>query len=227
MSDLLLLTLAMLLFVGGHLLLSHPLRAPIVGVAGAGGFMGIYSVVALGSLAWAGELWKVVRPDRLWEAPVAVHWLAVAAMLLASVLFVGSVTAPNPALMGGGVPGASTPRGVQRITRHPMMWAFAIWGLVHITLVANSRTIALAGGIVVLALLGSVLQDGKKKAQNPAYGEHIARTGFVPFAAQLSGRQPWVGPGWAAGVGGFALFGLILWAHPWVIGASPLPAGAF
>ncbi|KPF67128.1 hypothetical protein IP88_12470 [alpha proteobacterium AAP81b] len=223
MSDLALLHVALLAFVGGHLLLSHPLRAPIVGAVGAGGFMGVYSLVAFASLIWAVNLWRAVPPDRLWEAPEALRWAGVVVMLLASILFVGSVAAPNPALMGGA--GAETaPRGVQRITRHPMMWAFALWGIVHITLSADSRTIALGGAIIVLALVGSWLQDGKKRAQNPAYADHIARTSFVPFAGQLTGRLPWAGPGLVAGLGGLVLWVVLLGAHPHVIGASPLPS---
>lgn len=225
MSDLALLHIALLAFVGGHLLLSHPLRASIVGAVGAGGFMGIYSLVAFASLIWAVLLWRAVPPDRLWEAPEALRWVGVVLMLLASILFVGSVTAPNPALMGG--KGSGNPQGVQRITRHPMMWAFALWGLVHITLSADSRTIALAGGVLVLALVGSWLQDGKKRAQNPAYADHIARTSFVPFAGQLTGRLPWTnpapGPGLVAGLGGVVLWALLLGGHPHVIGVSPLP----
>lgn len=222
MSDLALLHIALLAFVGGHLLLSHPLRAPIVGVAGAGGFMGIYSVVALGSLIWAVNLWRAVPADRLWEAPDALRWAGVVLMLLASILFVGSVAAPNPAMAGPAAIG-SGPRGVQRITRHPMMWAFALWGIVHIALSADSRTIALAGGITILALAGSALQDGKKRSQDAKYGEHMARTSFFPFAGQLTGRLPWAGPGLVAGLGGVVLWVILLGAHPHVIGVSPLP----
>jgi hypothetical protein len=39
-------------FVGTHLLLSHPLRQPIVGAVGNGGFLGIYSAIAAATLAW-------------------------------------------------------------------------------------------------------------------------------------------------------------------------------
>lgn len=222
MSDLALLHIAIAAFVGGHLVLSHPLRRPIAGAIGEGGFALVYSLVAFATLGWAVSLWRQVEPDRLWQVPVPLHWVMVAVMLLAAILFVGSVTAPNPALMGGKT--GKGPQGVQRITRHPMMWAFALWAIVHITLSADSRTITLAGGILALALVGAALQDGKKRTQNPAYADHMAKTGFIPFAAQLSGRQPWAGPGWIAGIGGLVLWAGLLHAHPIIIGASPLPA---
>lgn len=225
MNDIGLLIVAVSLFVGGHELLSHPLRAPLVKAVGPGVFTLIYSVVALGSLGWAVQVWKAIPPNRLWQAPVPVYWLAILLMLVAAILFVGSVTAPNPALMG--MPAGGNPRGVQRITRHPMMWSFAIWAMVHITLSADSRTIVLASGILTLALFGAWMQDGKKRAAVSGYAEHMANTGFVPFGAQLRRRQPWsaANPGLVAGFGGLVLWGGLLWAHPMVIGVSPLPAG--
>ncbi len=226
MSDLGLLILAVSLFVGGHELLSHPLRAPLVARLGEKGFALLYTVVAFAALGWATLLWRRIPADRLWLAPDWFGWLSVLLMLFAAILFVGSVTAPNPALMG--MRAGGNPRGVQRITRHPMMWSFAIWAVVHIIVSADSRTIVLAAGIMTLALFGAAMQDGKKRAALPGYGEHMAATGFVPFGAQLRGRQPWSSgnPGLVAGLGGLALWAVLLWAHPLVIGLSPLPTGA-
>ncbi|MFZ4688743.1 MAG: NnrU family protein [Polymorphobacter sp.] len=225
MSDIGLLILAVSIFVGGHELLAHPLRAPLVRMLGAKGFALLYSVVALGSLGWAVQLWKAIPPDRLWTVPPYAYVLALVAMLFAFILFVGSVTSPNPALMGMSAGGS--PRGVQRITRHPMMWSFAIWAIVHMTLSADSRTLVLAGGILTLALFGAAMQDGKKRGQDPAYGQHMAATGFVPFGAQLRGRAAWNSalPGLVATVGGVALWALVLWVHPMLIGVPALRLG--
>lgn len=223
MSQLGWLIVAISAFVAGHELLSHPLRAPLVARLGERGFLLLYTVVAFATLGTAGQLWKAIEPNRLWVVPTWVHILCIIAMAFAAILFVGSVTAPNPALMG--MPAGGRPRGVQRITRHPMMWSFAIWGVVHIVMSADSRTIVLAGGIITLALFGAAMQDGKKKAQNPAYGDHMAATGFVPFGAQLRGRAKWSDavPGLVATVGGLVLWGVLLWGHPLVIGVPALP----
>jgi uncharacterized membrane protein len=43
---------AAIAFVGTHFLLSHPLRKPIVDAVGNAAFLGIYSVVAVATLAW-------------------------------------------------------------------------------------------------------------------------------------------------------------------------------
>ncbi len=225
MTDITLLIIAVSLFVGSHEILSHPLRAPLLRLVGNTGFTIVYAIAAFGSLGWAVQIWKAIPPDRLWLAPAAVHWLAVALMLFAAILFVGSVTAPNPALMG--MPAGGRPRGVQRITRHPMMWSFAIWAVVHMILSADSRTLVLAGGILTLAIFGAAMQDGKKRAGSPAYRDHMAATGFVPFGAQLRGRQPWAAifPGVVASLGGLALWALIIFVHPMLIGVPAWPQG--
>ena len=229
MSDLLWLIIAISAFIAGHELLSHPLRSGLVARIGERGFLLVYTITAAATLGWAVQVWKVVPIDRLWLAPTWLHWVCVGLMAFAAVLFVGSVTAPNPSLMGQNpstMPAGGPPRGVQRITRHPMMWSFAIWGVVHIILSADSRTIVLASGIIVMALFGAAMQDGKKQAQNPAYADHMKATGFVPFSAQLAGRAPWgsAAPGAVAIGGGLVLWALLVWGHPLVIGLSAWPA---
>jgi uncharacterized membrane protein len=49
----------------------------------------------------------------------------------------------------------------------------------------------------------------------------------MPFGAQLRGRQPWRAalPGMVATVGGVALWALVLWGHPLVIGLPALQFG--
>jgi len=216
------LILAVSAFIASHELLSHALRKPVIGVVGPKLFPLVYSVVAFATLGWAVWAWRATPPELLWTAPDGLHVVGAIAMFFASVLFVGSVTAPNPALMGGKAKGG--PQGVQRITRHPMMWAFAIWAMVHIVLPADGRTVVLASGILVLALLGASMQDRKKRGQLPDYGAHEAVTGFIPFGAQFGGRAAWRSavPGWIALIGGAVLFAVLVWAHPMVIGAPAL-----
>lgn len=205
------LSLAVLSFVGSHELLSHPLRRPLVERLGEKGFMGLYSLVAFATFGWM--LFEFLRApdDLLWIAPAWAWTLGSVLMFVASVLFVGSMTAPNPALaMAGGVLTTHPdPLGTLRLTRHPMMWSFAIWAAVHAGVSGRTAVVILAAGIAVLALFGAAMQDRKKRA---ALGERWAawqaQTSFLPFA---TGRQ-W--PGWIAMVGGAILFLAATWAHP-------------
>ncbi len=202
-----LLVIALIAFVGTHFLLAHPLRAPLVARLGAGGFAGVYSLVAAVTLGWAVVEWRRAPVDVWWTVPGWVWPVAAVVMLVASILFVGSVATPNPALMGGKTDGA--PRGIQRITRHPMMWAFALWAVVHAAVGGTGRDIALSSGILVLALVGARLQDGKKRQQmGAAWTAHEAATSFVPFGRGVAT------PGWTALIGGIVVFVVATYLHP-------------
>ena len=205
------LALACVAFVGTHFLLSHPLRTGLVARLGERRFQGLYSLVALvtfGVMIWAYG--KMGRQPPLWTLGEA-GWIAAAILMwLASILLVGSFVG-NPAL-----PGArrvSAPRGVLAITRHPMMWSFAIWAVVHLALVATLKAFLLDGAILLLALGGAVGQDAKKsKLMGARWHEWAAQTSFMPFARGLKS------PGAFALVGGTALFLAATWLHPIPVG---------
>lgn len=88
-------------------------------------------------------------------------------MLVASVLLMGSLVR-NPALAGTEASAATAKAGgVYAVTRHPMVWTFAIWGVSHILVYSVPKNVILSGAIIVLALVGSALQDRKKTAPDP------------------------------------------------------------
>ncbi|RJF90758.1 NnrU family protein [Sphingomonas cavernae] len=200
-------------FVGSHFLLSHPLRAGLVRRLGAQPFLALYSVVALATFGWiilAARAVPVEAP--LWMAPQWVWSVGSALMLLASILFVGSLIG-NPALPEARLDKAREPRGVFAVTRHPMMWGFAIWGVVHIAVWPQPSTILIALTMIVLALGGSAGQDAKKaQLMGERWQAWVSRTAFVPFAGPASARAMW--PGWGVFAGGIALWLIATWAHP-------------
>ncbi|MFL5126355.1 MAG: NnrU family protein [Microvirga sp.] len=202
-------------FVGLHFLLSHPLRRPLVRRLGERAFQGVYSLIAL--LTFGGMIYfyhAIGRePERLWDAGDAGWIVGTVLMWLAAILFVGSFV-KNPALVGARGP-AGGPSGVFRITRHPMMWAFAIWGGVHLMILAAPKALVFDGAIIILALAGAFGQDRKKARQ---FGENwhdwTAQTAFVPFTKGVGN------PGAVALIGGTLLFFAATWAHP-------IPAGVW
>lgn len=213
-------------FVGTHFLLSHPLRAPIVKAIGNGGFMLVYTVVAFATLGWMAETYrKLPAQTPLWDVGDTLWAVGTAVMLLASILFVGSLIR-NPAMPGmvsGDRPPA--PRGVFAITRHPMMWGFALWALVHIAVFPDPANLVLAGAILILALVGSALQDAKKAKLQPEFWPRWqAVTSHVPFGALTSGRAQWAAawPGTVPTIGGTILWLAASWAH---IPLANMPAG--
>lgn len=202
------LLLSAIAFVGTHFLLSHWLRAPLVRSVGEGPFRGIYSLVALAT--FGGMVWfyrAIGREPPLWVAGDAAWLVASLLMWLASILFVGSFI-KNPALPGAPGPKGG-PTGVFRITRHPMMWSFALWAIVHLAVVGMPKALVLDGAILLLALAGAAAQDRKKRdLMGDAWHEWTAETAFVPFTRGMA----W--PGLVAAVGGTIFFFLVTWLHP-------------
>lgn len=206
------------LFVGSHFLLSHPLRAPLAGRIGERGFQIAYSAVALATFLLMVRAYQSVPVQApLWPVGDLLWAVASVIVLLASILFVGSLIG-NPAMaMPGASKAATAPaRGVFAITRHPMMWGFALWAVAHMMVVPTSAQALLCAALIVLALGGSRAQDGKKaKLMGPAWQDWAARTAFVPFAGQVSGRLSWAAamPRPHALFGGIVVWLVASWAH--------------
>jgi len=99
------------------------------------------------------------------------------------------------------------------ITRHPMMWGFALWAGVHLMLLAMPKALVFDGAIIVLALVGAVMQDRKKSAlMGEAWHEWTAQTAFIPFSRGVAN------PGPVSLIGGTLLFLIATWAHPMPVG---------
>jgi uncharacterized membrane protein len=199
-------------FVGTHFLLSHPLRGPLVRSMGEKPFQGLYSMVALITFGLMVYYYRAIgREPPLWDSGDA-GWIAgTVLMWFGSILLVGSFLR-NPAFPGAPGP-VGGPTGIFMITRHPMMWSFAIWAAVHLMILGQPKSLVFDGAIILLALAGAAGQDAKKaRAMGDAWHEWTAQTAFVPFTRGLAY------PGTVALAGGTLLFLLATWLHP-------LPAG--
>jgi len=100
--------------------------------------------------------------------------------------------AGNPAL-----PGARGPRGgpnaVFRITRHPMMWSFALWAAVHLTILAMPKAMVFDGAIILLALAVQRRRIGRRPARWVKLGTNGLRR--PPLSPSLGGsliQEPWL-----------------------------------
>ena len=203
-------------FVATHLAMSHPLRQPLARRLGGTGFQALYSLVAIalfGGMIWAR---KGAGPEPwLWSPAPSTAVIAAVLTLFASMLLVGSVRR-NPAMvtLGSGkdvVIGG--PIGVFRVTRHPMMWSFALWAIAHILVHPEPSALVVALTVLVMALAGSAGQDAKKRRHlGEAWSKWVERTSFFPFGRGLAL------PGAFAAIGGSLLWLGATWAHPIAVG---------
>lgn len=218
MDPLVSLSAASVAFVGTHFALSHPLRAPIVGAIGEKPFLGLYSLVALATFVWMVLAFRAAPPADLGGSG-QVGWIVASVLTIpALVLFLGSLS-KNPALPDPRAARSAQrdPAGVFAVTRHPMMWGFALWAIAHIALWWSVRTLIVAGAVLFLALVGAHMQDRKKRIlMGEAWAGWEARTRYWPrwTALPRAGLVLWLVA--------LALWLVLTWSH---IHAAGIPAG--
>src|SRR4051812_49859819 len=96
------------------------LRGRIVAWIGEARFRLAFSVASVLTLVLLVNAWGRADTTPLWHAPAWLRLVLAMAMLPAFVLFVALVSQPNPTMIGPANTSAPPPRGIQRITRHPM-----------------------------------------------------------------------------------------------------------
>jgi uncharacterized membrane protein len=221
------LILAALVWIGAHVgVAGSGMRDTLVSRVGENGFRIRFSLISIAALAFL--IVSYIRADTtpLWSAADWLRWLLVLAMLPAFMLFVGSLTTPNPTMLGGERGAARGVGGVQRITRHPMLWSFAIWAAVHVIGNGDTASIVFFGAFLITALAGMPSIDGKLKRRDPVRWEGIAReTSILPFAAIAGGRNKLVPGeiGWPVWAGGTAAWVVLLALHHPLFGVTPVP----
>jgi len=216
-------------FLASHLIISSSaVRARSIGAVGDQPYRGIYSLVAaatLGPLIYEFARNKHAGP-LLWylRADAPIRWLAWLLMLTALILLIGSFITPNPGAMGA--PGSRTePRGLLKITRHPGLMGFILFGIAHMLMNGWAGDVIFFGMFPALGILGGMHQDRRKiRELGDSYREFLAKTSFVPFAALISARVRWSRDDmpWAAIGAGVVLTAAIVALHPIVFGGNPL-----
>jgi uncharacterized membrane protein len=217
----------MLAFIASHFVLSSgPVRRPLVRAIGEGPFSGAYSVVALALIVWVVIEFERAPVMALWALPWA-PLAPVIVMPLAVLFLVCGLSQRNPTMVGGRFSATADPApGILRITRHPVLWAFALWGLAHIPTGGDQASLIFFGGFAALALVGMVVIDLKRRARDPeGYARFAAATSRIPFAALITGRArfDFATIGWARIAIALALYAALFVGHPYFTGAPVLP----
>lgn len=223
-----------LLAAVGAFLLTHlipavgPVRAALVRAMGRRMYLATYTAISLGVVFWLIVAFRAAPVVPLWPAETWTRWVPVLVMPFSCVLLVAALSSANPLSLAVVRRRYDPDRpGIVSITRHPLMWGLALWAGAHLPPNGDGASVVLFGLLAVLSLIGPVSLDAKARADlGRAEWERLsAATGSVPFAAILAGRTraDWRGVGGVRIVAGLLLYGALLYAHPWLIGVSPLP----
>jgi len=221
-----LLIIAALVWIGIHIgLAGTSARGTIAARIGEGPFRLVFSALSVAAIFFLVRSWHEAPTTVLWALPNWLHWVLAAAMLPAFILFVASLSPRNPTMVGRETMIAEPPRGIQRVTRHPMLWSFAIWAGVHVLGNGDTAAIVFFGAFLITALVGMPSVDAKLARRDPAaWGALAAVTSIVPFAAIVQRRNRFVAGeiGWLAPLIGIVVWAAMLHLHQWLFGVAPI-----
>ena len=130
-----------------------------------------------------------------------------------------SIGRPNPFSFGGGGYARFDPArpGIVRLTRHPMLFALALWAIGHLVPNGDLAHVILFGSFAGFALMGGALIDRRKRR---VMGEGWARLDRARQAAWPVPRS--LGESVVRVLLGLWLYTILLGAHPYLFGVSPL-----
>jgi len=180
-----LLVSGILLFAFVHFIPSFApsLRAGTIERMREGGYKGIFSLLLLGSFALMIIGWRGAQPTPLYLPPVALHKIALGLLAVAFLLM--AVSQRNSRL--------------RLLIRHPQLTGVALWGISHLLLNGDNRSVALFGGMTLWALIEIVAISRRQgvwiKSDAPSWGAE----GITVLIAAIT-------------------VGVIVYAHPWLSG---------
>lgn len=219
------------LFLATHLGISNsPLRGALMRGLSERGYQGLYSVVALVTVVYFVMAYNdAPRLAYLWNLDPRLYWAPKLLMLPAFMLLAGGLlggaTQTAAALKGCAEDPARLAKltgGMNRITRHPVQWAIALWAASHIVANGDAVSVVFFTAFLLLSLVGAVFADRKKAA---AFGEDwqafAAATSHIPLAAIAAGRNKiaWRELAFPIAIG-LALYLAVFWGHEWLSGVG-------
>lgn len=208
-------------FLSHSLPVRPPLRSWLHARLGRAGFTLAYSALSLAVLAWligaAGRAPFVPLWDRApWQGLVPLVVMGPVCLILGL-----SVARPNPFSFGGARNDRFDPRraGILRWSRHPLLLALALWAAAHVVPNGDLAHVIVFGTLAGFALLGMRLVDRRKRREMGARWQRLrmAVAGAPPGFGAVSGS------GLLRLAVAVALYVVLLWLHPVLLGVSPLP----
>ena len=179
------LILGVLLFAGVHLIpsLAPSFKAGWHDRLGEAGYKGTFSLLLVAAFALMITGWRSAQPEFLYTPSAALHHPALLLLVIAFLLMVASARGSRLGLL----------------IRHPQLTGVAVWGIAHLLLNGDSRSLPLFGGMAVWAIVEMIAinkRDGAWiKGVAPAWGSEI-----ITLVIAL------------------VMVGIVVYIHPWISG---------
>lgn len=130
--------LGVIIFTGMHLFpAAAGVRQTLISRIGEKSYMGIFSLIVLGSTILMGVGYSQARFINLYNPPVWGRSMTAALMLLSLILFAA----------------ANMPGNIKRLTRHPMLWGLVLWSMGHLCANGDKASVVLFGGLGLFGLI--------------------------------------------------------------------------
>jgi len=209
-----------------------PLRWALVRGIGDNGFRILFSSLSAIGVVWLARSYAAATtPETFYGLRVIdtwMLWVPALVMPVALFLLVGALTVKSPTAVGAESALAETDpaKGVLRITRHPMLWSFALWAAAHWIASGDLASALLFPTIIIVSVAGMFSIDRKRQRTGGADWDRFKSvTSILPFAAIAQGRNRLVDSEigvWRVLVA-LALWGALVALHPIVLGLPALP----
>ena len=184
-----LLLVGLLLFTGVHFVpsVAPGLKRAWLGRLGENGYKGTFSLLLLAGLALIVIGWRGTAPELVYLPPAALHYPALALIFLGFLLFVVS----------------NRQSRLRHRVRHPQLTGVALWGIAHLMLNGDNRSLLLFGALSLWAIVEMLTinrRDGLWIKENPpGWGSEVITLiittvvigVIVAIHPWLSGRPVW------------------------------------
>ena len=168
-------------------------RDVLVARLGPGRYRGAFALASLLGLMWMVYAFRHAPAVPLWGLLLGFRPAALVLVLIAFLFAVIGLATPSPTRVGMEsqlTQGPGSAQGIVRITRHPFLWAVALWALVHLIVNGELSALILFGALLVLALGGTAAIDAKRRrAFGDQWTQFAAVTSNIPFLAIAAGRN--------------------------------------
>lgn len=205
---------AIAVFTLFHALPSTPLRARLIDTLGRRSFMILFSALSVVLFAWVWLAYRGAVPETMfWHTGTTVRMLSAFLVLAALMLLLSTACAERKVMLTAEtvLGEADAVRGVLRITRHPMLWAIGLWGIVHMVNNPDPPSWLFFGYVTALALIGTwAIDRRRKRLLRQAWPRLEAETSNLPFLAIAQGRNRLV-------LGEFRIWPLLLAVLVWFV----------